>query len=77
MADALSRDEIDALLRGMADGAVTVDAEASARDVAQPVSLIPERDENPGRRFPGARRWCTSASCASSAGRSARCSTAA
>jgi flagellar motor switch protein FliM len=53
MADALSRDEIDALLRGMADGEVAVDAEATPRDVAQPLSLVAERDANPRRRFPG------------------------
>lgn len=52
MADALSRDEIDALLRGMAEGEVAVDSEAAPRDVAQPVSLVADRDESPKRRFP-------------------------
>src|SRR4051812_21096212 len=52
MADALSRDEIDALLRGMADGEVALAAEESPRDVAQVVSLVADRDESPRRRFP-------------------------
>ena len=52
MADALSRDEIDALLRGMADGDVALAAEDSPRDVAQAVSLVADRDESPRRRFP-------------------------
>jgi len=52
MADALSRDEVDALLRGMADGEVALAAESSPRDVAQPVSLVVERDQSPRRRFP-------------------------
>lgn len=52
MADALSREEIDALLRGMADGDVSVDADSGPRGEATPVSLVAERDENPGRRFP-------------------------
>lgn len=52
MADALSKDEIDALLKGMADGEVAVDAQSSPRDVAQPVSLVADRDESPRRRFP-------------------------
>lgn len=52
MADALSREEIDALLRGMADGEVSVDADTGPKGEAQPVSLVTERDENPGRRFP-------------------------
>src|SRR5438132_13163450 len=52
MADALSKDEIDALLKGMADGEVALDAGSSPRDVAQPVSLVADRDESPRRRFP-------------------------
>lgn len=52
MADALSRDEIDALLRGMADGEVAVDAQAAPRGEAQAVSLVTERDDNPKKRFP-------------------------
>ena len=52
MADALSREEIDALLRGMADGEVAVDADSGPRGEATPVSLVADRDENPGRRFP-------------------------
>ena len=52
MADALSREEIDALLRGMADGEVTLESDAGPRGEATPVSLIADRDENPGRRFP-------------------------
>ncbi|MBY0277990.1 FliM/FliN family flagellar motor switch protein [Candidatus Binatia bacterium] len=52
MADALTREEIDAMLRGMADGEVAVEADASPRGEATPVSLVPDRDENPGRRFP-------------------------
>lgn len=52
MADALSREEIDALLRGMADGDVAIDAESGPRGEATPVSLVADRDENPGRRFP-------------------------
>jgi len=52
VADALSRDEIDALLRGMADGEVAVDSQAAPRGEAQPVSLVVERDDNPRKRFP-------------------------
>jgi flagellar motor switch protein FliM len=52
VADALSREEIDALLRGMADGEVGFDDDASPQGEAIAVSLVPDRDENPGRRFP-------------------------
>jgi flagellar motor switch protein FliM len=52
VADALSRDEIDALLRGMADGEVAVESQTQSRGEAQSVSLIVERDENPKKRFP-------------------------
>ena len=52
MADALSREEIDALLRGMADGDVAVEADSGPRGEATPVSLVADRDENPERRFP-------------------------
>lgn len=52
MADALSREEIDALLRGMEDGEVSLDADQTPRGEAQPISLVADRDENPGRRFP-------------------------
>ena len=52
MADALSREEIDALLRGMADGDVSLEVDSGPRGEATPVSLVADRDENPGRRFP-------------------------
>jgi len=52
MADALSRDEVDALLRGMADGEVAVDPDETPRGVARSISLIVERDESPRQRFP-------------------------
>jgi len=49
--DALTREEIEALIKGMADGQVATKPGAGPRDGAQPVSLIAERQDAP-RRFP-------------------------
>jgi len=51
VADALTREEVEALIKGMADGHVGTKPGAPARDGAQPVSLIAERQDAP-RRFP-------------------------
>lgn len=51
MSDALSQDEVDALLRGLADGEVPADADRGARGEARRYDLIGE-ERLVARRFP-------------------------
>lgn len=51
MSDALSKDEVDALLRGVEEGEVAVDGDAGPRSGVRPYDLFAE-DRLTGRRFP-------------------------
>jgi len=52
VADTLSKDEVDALLKGMSDGDVVMDGDEASPGVATTISLTAAQDESPARRFP-------------------------